>query len=220
MSARTMNGSLRAPPVRVGLAVGHDFMRSAVAIVLAQSAVLELVGETSDAAGALDLVACGNLDVLVLDRTLPDAAVPASIRRLLLAAPGTRIVVVAMADDPRFASEAIGAGASGYVLKDAADAEIVDAVRAAAQGNSFVSARLAERMHAQVRADPRPLSESQIALLRLAARGHGERDIGRELGLSDEAVEACRAAIFRRLGLASRAELARYALRHGLLDSE
>ena len=182
MSARTMNGSLRVSPVRVGLAVGHDFMRSAVGVVLAQSAVLELVGECSDAASALDLVACGNLDVLVLDRTLPDAAVPASIRRILLAAPGTRIVVVAMADDPRFASEAIGAGASGYVLKDAIDAELVDAVRAAAQGNSFISSRLAERMHARVRADPRPLSEPQIAMLRLVARGHGSETSGASWG--------------------------------------
>ena len=203
--------------VQVVLAVGHDFVRSAVSALLAGSAAVELVGEASDAVGALGLLGHGRVDVLVLDRQLPDGASPGSIRRLRAEAPATSVLVVAMADDTSYASEAIGAGASGYVLKDTADAELVDAVVAAARGECYVSPRVAERLRAQGRADPRELGESDRAVLRLLARGYSEDAVGRELELSVAAVEACRAEIHRTLGLASRAELARYALRHGLL---
>lgn len=203
--------------VRVALAVTHDFVRFAVAALLAGSEVVELVGQTGDAVGTLALLGVEDVDVLVLDRRLPDGSSPDSIRTMRDASPATSIVVVAMSVDGGFASEAIGAGAAGYVLKDAADTELVEAVLAAAHGDCYVSPRVSAQLYGQPRADPRALGESQTAVLRLIALGHGETAIGRELGLSGSEVEACRAQIFRRLGIASRAELARYAVRHGLL---
>jgi two-component system, NarL family, response regulator NreC len=202
--------------VRAVLAVRHDRLRSALGVVLAGSSAVDLVGEADDAVGGIELVRRGPADVLVLDRRLPDCSSPESVRRTRHEAPGTSIVVVAMADNIGFAIEAIGAGASGYVLKDAADAELVDAILAAGRGECYVSRRVAERMRPD--ADRRELSESQLALLRLVARGHVDGEVGRELGLSDASAEACRADIYRLLGFASRAGFARYALRHGLLD--
>jgi DNA-binding NarL/FixJ family response regulator len=214
------SGNRAVPRVRVVLAVGHDFVRRAVAMLLAGSTVVELVGQTSTALGALDLLGREGAGVLVLDRRLPDEVSPASIRHMRLAAPGTSIVVVAMGEDAGWASEAIGAGASGYVLTDTADAELIDAVLAAAHGECYVSPRVLERLRAQVRSNPRELSESQSAVLCLIARGLSEGGVARDLGLSAAEVEACRADIHRQLGLASRAGLARYALRHGLLGGK
>jgi DNA-binding NarL/FixJ family response regulator len=122
-----------------------------------------------------------------------------------------------MAVDGGFASEAIGAGAAGYVLKDMADAELVDAILAAVRGESYVSALVAARLQAQARADPRELGAVETDVLRLIALGRRDPEIGLELGLGELALEACRADIHRRLGIASRSELSRYALRHGLL---
>ena len=212
-------GDAAGRSVRVVLAVAHGFLRSAIDALLAGSGVVELVGQASDAAGALELLGRGDVDVVVLDRHLPDGASPESVRTLRNASPGTSIVVAAMALDGTFASEAIGAGASGYVLKDMADTELVDAILAVARGESCVSLRIAEMLRAQARADPRELGAAQIAVLRMLALGHSDAEIAVKLELSDLAVEACRADIHRRLGIASRSELSRYALRHGLFAS-
>ncbi len=123
-----------------------------------------------------------------------------------------------MAIDSRVASEAIGAGAGGYVLKDTADCDLVGAVLDAADGHCYVSPVVTERIKAATRTEPPELSSTQIAVLRLLALGHADEEIVRELRLTDAGLEGCRAEIYRQLGLASRAELALHALRHGLLS--
>lgn len=217
VGARVGEGDDAGSCARVVLAVSHDFMRFAVGALLVGSGVVELVGKSSDAAGALELLVRTDVDVVVLDRHLPDGGSPESIRAIRRASPGTSVVVAGMALDGGYASEAIGAGASGYVLKDMADTELVDAILAAARGECYVSPVVAARLQAQMCADPRELGASQTAVLRLIALGRRDPEIGLQLGLSELAIEACRADIHRRLGIASRSELSRYALRHGLL---
>ena len=213
------SGAGDCPGVRVGLAVSHDFVRRATSVLLAGSTGLELVGETSSVAGALEMFARDHVDVLVLDRRLPDGSSPESIRQIRRIAPAVSIVVVAMASDSRVASEAIGAGAGGYVLKDTADCDLVGAVLDAADGHCYVSPVVTERIKAGTRTEQPELSSTQIAVLCLLARGHADEEIVRELRLTDAALDGFRAGIYRQLGLASRAELAHHALRHGLLSS-
>ncbi len=122
-----------------------------------------------------------------------------------------------MSDDSGSACAAISAGASAYVLVDTAEMDLVEAVLAAARGGCYVSPGLADRLRAQMRAEPRELSELHTAAVRVLARGHTDGRVVEELGISAATLEACRGEIYRRLGMASRGELARYALRHGLL---
>ena len=213
-------GTGRSSQVGVVLAVRHEFVRRATSALLQHSEVVHLISQTDQAATAASLLAQGTVDVLVLDRQLPDGVCPASVRRMRLVAPDTGIVVVAMADDTRLVSGAIGAGASGYVLKDTADTELVEAILAVANGESYVSPRLNERLSAQARIDPRALTESHLAVLSRLASGQDDAQVARDLGLSRAEVEGCRVDIHRNLRIASRAELAQYALRHGLLGRD
>ena len=162
----------------------------------------------------------GRPDVLVLDLTMPGGSSIEAIGRLREEAPETQIVVITMDDSPVFAQRAIAAGALGYVSKELADIELPGAVRAAAAGEQFVSPRLAARLDALNRslAENR-LTPREVEVLRLIAFGHTSVEIARKLHLSPRTVETHRAHVHRKLGLSTRAELVRYALRRGLLGS-
>ncbi len=188
--------------------------------ILADSGVVESVGQTRDEAELPALLNRRGADVVVLDRRLRDGASLESITRVRIAAPRTGIVVVGMADSIQLASDAIGAGALGYVLKDAADTDLIDAIVAAARDECYVSSGIAQGIQAAGREGPALLGDSQIAVLKLLARGHAEHAVARELELPDAIVRACRAEIYRRLGIASRAELVRYAMRNGVLRDQ
>ena len=128
-----------------------------------------------------------------------------------------------MQDDPRYVREAFGAGASGYVLKEAADAEVVAAVREVARGGRYVNPELGARLVAAEtdalrRAEEDPLSDREREVLRLLALGHTNQEIAKELFISVRTAETHRAHIMQKLGLASRAELVRYAMAQGLLE--
>jgi two-component system response regulator NreC len=154
--------------------------------------------------------------VLVLDVSMPGGAVLLAVRELRAKAPETAIVVTTMLDDPRFAREAIAAGATGYVLKDSADRDLPEAVRRAARGGHFVSAELEPVLAAYE--DARDgLSRRELDVLRLIGLGHTNNEIAGLLQISVRTVETHRANIHRKLGLTTRAELVRYALRRGLL---
>jgi two-component system, NarL family, response regulator NreC len=128
-----------------------------------------------------------------------------------------------MQDDPRYVREAFSAGASGYVLKEAADAEVVDAVREVANGGRYVHPALGARLVAaeaeeRAQAEQDPLSDREREVLRLLALGHTNQEIAKMLYLSVRTVETHRAHIMQKLRLSTRAELVRYAIDHGLLD--
>src|SRR5437762_6932483 len=134
-----------------------------------------------------------------------------------------RVLILSMQDDPRYVREAFGAGASGYVLKEAADAEVVAAVREVARGGRYVNPELGARLVAAEtdalrRAEEDPLSDREREVLRLLALGHTNQEIAKELFISVRTAETHRAHIMQKLGLASRAELVRYAMAQGLLE--
>ena len=143
---------------------------------------------------------------------------------LLHEAPDAKVLVLSMQDDPRYVREAFAAGASGYVLKEAADTEVVGGDprgRAAAAATSIptLGARLvAAEAEARRRAEADPLSDREREVLRLLALGHTNQEIAKQLFISVRTAETHRAHIMQKLRLSSRAELVRYALEHGLLE--
>ena len=143
---------------------------------------------------------------------------------LLQAAPDAKVLVLSMQDDPRYVREAFEAGASGYVLKEAADTEVVGAIRAVAAGERYVHPSLGAKLFAaeseeRRRAEQDPLSEREREVLHLLALGHTNQEIAKQLFISVRTAETHRAHIMQKLQLGSRAELVRYALAEGLLDA-
>jgi two-component system response regulator NreC len=142
---------------------------------------------------------------------------------VLKEAPDAKVLILSMQDDPAYVREAFAAGASGYVLKEAADAELVVAVREVAAGQRYVHPTLGARLVAaeadeRARAEEDPLSEREHEILRLLALGHTNQEIASQLYLSVRTVETHRAHIMQKLRISTRADLVRYALEHGVLD--
>jgi two-component system response regulator NreC len=134
--------------------------------------------------------------------------------------PETQIVILTMQNEPAYARQALGAGVLGYVLKEAADAELVEAVRRAAAGDAYLNPRLGARVAAEPPPGPPDgLSEREVEVLRMVALGHTNNEIGKELYLSVRTVETHRAHIQQKLRLGARSELVRYALEHGLVET-
>ena len=137
--------------------------------------------------------------------------------------PNAKVLVLSMQDDPSYVRQAFEAGAAGYVLKEAADAEVVAAVRQVAQGGNYVNPTLGARLvaaesQARKRAEADPLSEREREVLRLLALGHTNQEIAKMLYISVRTAETHRAHIMQKLGFHSRADLVRHALAQGLLD--
>jgi two-component system response regulator NreC len=206
--------------IRVVVADDHALLRRSMRLLLDSEGDVELIAEAEDLTSAARQVQGTHPDVLVLDLTMPGGSSIEAIGRLREEAPETQIVVITMDDSPVFAQRAIAAGALGYVSKELADIELPGAVRAAAAGEQFVSPRLAARLDALNRslAENR-LTPREVEVLRLIAFGHTSVEIARKLHLSPRTVETHRAHVHRKLGLSTRAELVRYALRRGLLGS-
>jgi two-component system response regulator NreC len=181
----------------------------------------EVTGEARDVRSALTYVRAQRPDVLVLDLNMPgDKSLPA-IPELLEASPGTAIVVLTMQNDPAFAREALRAGALGYVLKESANAELVEAVRSATEGRTYLQPQLGARLAAEAptpEAGDDDLSQRETEVLKLIALGHTNTEIAERLYLSVRTVESHRAHIQQKLRLSTRAELVRHALEHGLVD--
>jgi two-component system response regulator NreC len=207
------------PPVRIVLADDHSVVRAGLRFLLDAEAGFEVVAEAANANDAARYVLGHHPDVLILDLNMPGGSGLELIPRLREEAPETRIVVLTMQRDPAFARQALSAGAVGYVLKDAADGELVLAVRLAAKGETYLNPQLGARLAAQpVDARPGDLSERELEILRLIALGHTNPEIAEQLYLSIRTIEAHRSHIHQKLTLASRAELVRFALEHRLID--
>ena len=202
------------------IADDHRVVRSGLRMVLDREEDFEVVAEAGDVADARRYVRAHRPDVLILDLNMPgDPSLPA-IPLLLEDSPPTRVVVLTMQEDPAFAREALQAGASAYVLKEAADDELVQAVRVAASGGTFLTPQLGARIAAEPpepSGPPDDLSEREVEILRLIALGHTNAEIAAQLFLSVRTVESHRAHIQHKIRLTSRAELVQYALEHGLM---
>jgi two-component system response regulator NreC len=201
----------------------HAVVRAGLRLVLEGAEGIEPVGEAGSARDAIFEARTLKPDVILLDVVMPDQSGLEIIPTLLKENPDAKVLVLSMQDDPQYVREAFGAGASGYVLKEAADSDVVAAVREVAGGGQYVHPELGARLVAadsaeRRRAEEDPLSEREGEVLRLLALGHTNQEIAKQLFISVRTAETHRAHIMQKLRLSSRAELVRYALDHGLLE--
>ena len=206
--------------ISVVLADDHNLIRSGLRALLEGEDGLRVIGEAGDAAAAAKLTAGRRPDVLVLDLQMPGAEPVEDVPRLVEAAPGTAVVILTMRSDPRLARDLLRAGAAAYVLKQSAERKLSEAIRTAARGGSYIDPELGGAL-AKLEADPlEALSDRERELLRLVALGHTNREIGERVYLSVRAIEVNRAKLMEKLGVASRPELVRFAIEHGVVDAE
>lgn len=207
------------PAIRVVIADDHAVVRRGLRQLLDAEFGFEVVAEAADLEAARRFTRGHHPDVLVLDLNMPGGSSLDGIPEIRAECPETQIVVLTMQDEPAYARHALGAGALGYVLKESAESELVEAIRRAASGDTYLNPRLGAR----VAAEPPPglpdgLSEREVEVLRMIALGHTNAEIAEQLYLSVRTVETHRAHIQQKLRLGSRAELVRYALDHKLVD--
>ncbi len=211
--------------IRIVIVDDHAVVRSGLRLLLEAESDLEVVAEAGDAREAVLTVRVEKPDVVLLDVTMPGESGIEALPKLLHEAPEAKVLVLSMQDDPRYVREAFGAGASGYVLKEAADAEVVGAVREVAAGGSYVHPVLGARMitaeaEARAAAEADPLSDREREVLRLLALGHTNQEIAKQLFISVRTAETHRAHIMQKLRLTTRAELVRYALANDLIGND
>jgi len=208
-------------PVRIVLADDHLVVRAGLRLLLDGEPGLEVVAEAGDIEAARRYVRGHHPDVLVLDLNMPGGSSLEAIPAIRAESPDTQIVVLTMQQEPAFAREALGGGALGYVLKEAADEELVEAVRRAAAGESYLNPRLGARIASEpLPGPPDDLSEREVDVLRLIALGHTNAEIAQQLYLSVRTVETHRSHIQQKLRLSTRAELVGYALDRGLIAGQ
>jgi two-component system response regulator NreC len=209
------------PGITIVLADDHQVVRSGLRLLLQGEEGMHVIGEVGDVPAALRMIDARNPDVLVLDLNMAGRTSLSAIRELQEAGVRTRIVVLTMQDDPAYARVAMQAGAAAYVLKEAADEELVAAVRAAAAGDTYLNPSLGARIAAapaEPAGPPDDLTEREVDILRLIALGHTNGEVAEQLFLSVRTVESHRAHIQQKLGRTTRAELVRYALDQGFID--
>jgi two-component system response regulator NreC len=203
----------------------HAVVRSGLRLLLDTQEDLEVVGEAGNAKDAIFRARALKPDVILLDVVMPGESGIDVLPQLKKESPETRVLVLSMQDDPSYVREAFAAGASGYVLKEAADEEVVAAVREVAGGGRYVHPALGARLIAaeaaeRAAAEADPLSDREREVLRLLALGHTNQEIAERLYISVRTAESHRAHIMQKLRLTTRAELVRYALSQGLLAEE
>ena len=211
--------------ISVVLVDDHAVVRSGIRLLLDRQEDIEVIGEAGNAKDALSRARALKPDVILLDVVMPGESGIEVLPRLLEESPETKVLVLSMQDDPSYVREAFAAGAQGYVLKEAADEEVVSAVREIAKGGRYVHPTLGARMVAaeaeeRAAAEADPLSEREREVLRLLALGHTNQEIAGKLYISVRTAESHRAHIMQKLRLATRAELVRYALSQGLLTDD
>jgi two-component system response regulator NreC len=204
--------------ITIVLADDHTVVRHALRLLLEEEADFEVVADATDAEGAIRYARGHKPTVLVLDLNMPGKPSLDAIPDIQEASPETRIVVLTMQKEPAFARQALRLGVLGYVLKEAADAELVQAVRSAAAGQTYLQPALGARLASEPDPAEDSLSEREIEVLRLIALGHTNAEIAEQLFISVRTVETHRAHIQQKLGVSSRAELVRSALSRGLVE--
>jgi len=215
-----------AEPIRVALCDDHAVVRSGLRRILAEEADMEVVGEVGTANEAAALAAATHPDVFVMDLGLPDISGIEATRTVRAASPATKVLVLTVHDDVAYLRRAFDAGATGYLVKDAADVELVLAVRHVASGQEYVHPALGAALLAPAATGPRAagpggeLSERELEVLRLVALGYTNPEVASELYVSVRTVETHRAHLQQKLSLKARADLVRYAREIGLLQEE
>ena len=209
--------------IRVVIADDHTIVREGLRQILAAEGDIEVVAEAIDGHEVQARVRALDFDVLVLDMSMPGKSGVELIRQVKTERPKLRIVVLTMHQENQYAVRAIKAGASGYLTKDGASAQLVQAIRKVAAGGAWISAEVAEQLahqaHGAGPASPHEaLTDREFQVLRLLVSGAPLTGIGTDLHLSVKTISTHKSRILEKLGLANQTELIRYAIAHGLGD--
>ena len=211
---------------RVLLADDHTVVRSGLRVLLDAEPDIQVVAEAGDGAEAVQKALDPNVDLAILDVAMPRMTGLQAIAELNKRRPELRLLVLSMYDDERYFFEALKAGASGYVLKSAANRDLVEAIRAAMRGQPFLYPAAVralirdylERARSGETVPEDPLSAREQEVVKLIAEGHTSEEIAELLVISKKTVERHRANILEKLGMRNRVELTRYAIRRGLVE--
>ena len=211
---------------RILLADDHAVVRQGLRLVLDGEPDLEVVAETGNGAEAVERAAAGDVQLAILDVTMPRMTGIQAARALSQRNPDVRILILSMHDNEQYFFEALRAGASGYVLKSVADRDLVEACRATMRGEPFlypgaVKALIRDHLERVRRGEPvpgDPLSPRESEIVKLIAEGHTSREIAETLVISEKTVERHRSNVLEKLGMRDRVELTRYAVRRGLIE--
>jgi two-component system response regulator NreC len=208
--------------IRILLADDHAVVRQGFRLILSGQADMEIVGEAGDGNQAVEQAEKLKPDVVVMDVAMPNLNGIEATRRLAAAAPHTRVLALSMHKDSVYVREILRAGAKGYLLKDSIDRDLLDAVRAVAKGEAYLSPAIADSVLTDYRkhvTDPLDLlTNREREVLQLIAEGKTNKDIAQALNLSVYTVDAHRGRIMEKLNLHSTGELVRFAMRAGLVD--
>jgi DNA-binding NarL/FixJ family response regulator len=212
--------------IRILLADDHALVRRGLRMVLDSHPDLEVVDEVGDGAQAVERAQQPDVDLAILDVTMPRMTGLAATRELAHRRPELRVLILSMHENEQFLYEALKAGASGYVLKSAADRDLVEACRAAIRGESFlypgaITALIRDFLDRERNGDPLredPLTPREQEIVKLIAESYANQQIADALVISVKTVERHRANILEKLGMHDRVQLTRYAIRRGLID--
>ncbi len=211
---------------RILLADDHAVVRQGLRLVLDSEPDLEVVAESGDGAEAVERAAAGDVQLAILDVTMPRMTGIQAARALSQRNPEVRILILSMHDNEQYFFEALRAGASGYVLKSVADRDVVEACRATMRGEPFLypaAVKALVRDHLERMAEGEavpedPLSPRESEVVKLVAEGHTSKEIAELLVISEKTVERHRTNILEKLQMRDRVELTRYAVRRGLIE--
>jgi DNA-binding NarL/FixJ family response regulator len=209
--------------IRVVVADDHAIVRDGLKQLLGAAGDMQVVGEASDGHEVMKVVRELDFDVLLLDMSMPGKSGIELIKQVKGEKPRLRVLVLTMHEEHQYAIRAIRAGASGYLTKDSASRQLLEALRKVASGGAFISTEVAEQlalgaMPDATRAPHEALSDREFQIFRLIAEGKSISDIGAQLNLSVKTVSTHKANILHKMNLAGTAELIRYALTHRLID--
>ncbi len=213
-------------PIRVLVVDDHSLLRSGLRLLIEGQEDMKVVGEAGTLQQAIETASEAKPDVITLDLSMPGGSGIAGVQRLLDAAPDAKILVLTMHDDPAYVRSAIAMGAAGYLVKSAADSELISAIRAVAKGGVFVDIQsvgslknvLTDAKPGEHRAAPiETLSEREREVLTEVAKGYTSQQIADRAGLSVKTIESYRARLMQKLGLKDRADLMRLAVSAGFL---
>lgn len=206
--------------MRVLIADDHGIVRSGLRALLESQDGIEVVAEAEDGAEARDLAISEQPDLALLDVKMPKLTGLEATREIRERAPDVSVLILSMHDEDRYLFEALKAGASGYVLKRAADSDLLDAIRAVERGEPFLTPEAQQALIKDVLGEgvEDELTPREQEVVKLVAEAHTNRGIAELLGLSEKTVENHRANAMKKLGMRDRVELVRYAIRRGLID--
>jgi two-component system, NarL family, response regulator NreC len=207
--------------VKILLADDHTIVRQGLKLILSAHADLEVVGEAANGREAVEMADKLRPDVVLMDVQMPELNGIEATRKMVAAHPRIRILVLSMHKESVYVREILKAGARGYILKDAIDTELLNAVRSVAQGDGYISPAVASALNEKLKDPSNPvdmLSAREREVLLLIAEGKTNKEIATKLNLSVYTVDSHRGKIMEKLNLHSAGELVRFAIKHGLVD--